>query len=85
MRALSNPDDALVQANVLAAVELRVAAEHARARLLGGEGDADEVVRLEGAAARAERKLNLNERREHKAQSVKEWLAGRATRLGTSS
>ena len=60
MVALNNPSDAITQANVLAAAELKVAAEDARKRLLDGTGgDADALVRLENLAHRAERKLGL--------------------------
>jgi hypothetical protein len=60
LRAMGNPTDAVAQANALAAAELKVAAEDARAKLLaGGDIDPDQVVKLEGAAARAERKLGL--------------------------
>lgn len=58
MAKIGSTDDVIIQADVLAAAELKVAAEDARSRLLAGEiVDPDHVVRLEGAAARAERKL----------------------------
>ena len=58
MARIGNPDDMLAQAAALAAAELAAACEDARTRLLAGEiVDPDQVVRLEGAAARAERKL----------------------------
>jgi hypothetical protein len=59
MAALGNPPDALSQTNALCAAELKQAAEDARARLLAGAGNANEVVRLENLASRAERKLGL--------------------------
>ena len=63
LRAMGNPVDALAQANALAAAELKVATEDARAKLLaGGNIDPDQVVKLEGAAARAERKLGIAHR-----------------------
>jgi hypothetical protein len=63
IRAMGNPTDALAQANALAAAELKVAAEDGRAKLLsGGDIDPDQVVKLEGAAARADRKLGIAHR-----------------------
>lgn len=56
---MGRPTDAIVQANALAAAELKVAAEDARAALLAGTGDGDLVVRLENLAHRAERKLGI--------------------------
>jgi hypothetical protein len=64
MVAMGNPTDTLAQANALAAAELRAASEAARSRLLAGDGDADQVVRLEGAADRAERRLGIKQRRQ---------------------
>jgi hypothetical protein len=48
-------DDPIAQAAALTAAELRVGAEDARARLLAGQPCAEDVVRLENAARRAER------------------------------
>jgi hypothetical protein len=62
--ALGNPDDPGTQAQLLAAVELAVAAETARAALLAGRGDVDQVIRLENLSARALRRLGLGGRRE---------------------
>jgi hypothetical protein len=63
LREMGNPADTPAQANALAAAELKVAAENARAKLLnGGDIDPDQVVKLEGAAARAERKLGIAHR-----------------------
>jgi hypothetical protein len=56
---LGNPTDAATQAGVLAAAELIVAAEAARANLLAGRGDINAVVRVENLAARALRRLDL--------------------------
>ena len=44
-------------ASILAAAGLTVAAEAARAALLAGGGDIEQVVRLENLAARAVRRL----------------------------
>jgi hypothetical protein len=57
--AMGRPADATVQATILAAAELMVAAESARAALLAGTGDVDQVVRLENLAGRAVRKLGI--------------------------
>ena len=59
LRAMGNPGDAVLQSNALRAAELMVAGEIARAKLLEGTGDADTVVRLEGAADRALKRLGL--------------------------
>jgi hypothetical protein len=59
---IGNPTDPATQALCLAASELVVAAEAARARLLAGEGDAallDQVIRLENLSARAVRRLGI--------------------------
>jgi len=56
---LGNPEDAATQAGVLAAAELIVAAEVARADLLAGRGDLNAVVRIENLSARALRRLGL--------------------------
>jgi hypothetical protein len=57
--AMGCPADATVQATILAAAELMVAAETAHAALLAGTGDVDQVVRLENLSGRAVRKLGL--------------------------
>jgi hypothetical protein len=57
--ALGHPSDATVQAAILAASELTVAAETARAALLAGTGDVEQVVRLENLAARSVRRLGI--------------------------
>ncbi len=59
MVALGHPAGPTTHAAVLAACELLVAAENARAALLAGDGDVDQVVRLENLAARAVRRLGL--------------------------
>lgn len=58
-RAMGDPSDAVLQSNALRAAELMVAGEIARAKLLEGTGDADAVVRLEGAGDRAVKRLGL--------------------------
>jgi hypothetical protein len=59
MVALGHPTGRTTHAAVLAASELLVAAENARAALLAGRGDVDQVVRIENLAARAVRRLGL--------------------------
>jgi hypothetical protein len=59
MVALGHPAGPTTHAAVLAACELLVAAENARAALLAGNGDVDQVVRLENLAARAVRRLGI--------------------------
>ena len=79
---MGNPADALAQANALAAAELKVAAEEARAKLLaGGDIEPDQVVKLEGAAARAERKLGIV----HRAPEVRGMTLGEVSRQVPSS
>jgi hypothetical protein len=64
IRALGNPDDVTLLADCVAAAELKVIAEQARARALRDRTvDADAICRLEGAASRAVRRLGI-ERRE---------------------
>jgi hypothetical protein len=59
LRAMGDPTDAVAQANVLAAAELKAAAETARADLLAGKTTIGEVVLLENASDRAVRRLGL--------------------------
>jgi hypothetical protein len=59
LRAMGDPTDAVAQANVLAAAELKAAAETARADLLAGKTTIGDVVLLENAADRAVRRLDL--------------------------
>jgi hypothetical protein len=47
LAALGSPTDAIVQSNALTAAELKVAAEEARKALLEGNGNAEQLVRLE--------------------------------------
>lgn len=61
-----SPDDVLLQADILRVAELRLAAENLRAAFLEGRSaDADQIVRIENLAERAERRLNKS------AKSVK--------------
>jgi hypothetical protein len=64
LQALSNPTAIERQAEVIAAAELQVLAEEARSRALQqvGHPDLDQVIRLQGAADRAVRKLGLPDR-----------------------
>jgi hypothetical protein len=59
---MGNPRSPVEQADAIRAAELTVASENARAKLLAGNGDANEVVRLENLAGRAVRKLGLAQR-----------------------
>jgi hypothetical protein len=63
--ALGNPPEIERQAEVIAAAELQVLAEAARSAALRqvGHADLDQVIRLQGAADRAVRKLGLPDRR----------------------
>jgi hypothetical protein len=76
MAALGNPSDAITQANILTAAELKVAAEDARKRLLNGEGaDVDGLVRLENLAHRAERKLGVKLQPRDATPSLADYIA----------
>jgi hypothetical protein len=59
LRGMGDPTEPSVQANCLACAELKLAAETARADLLAGKGDIDQVVRLENLSDRATRKLGI--------------------------
>jgi hypothetical protein len=85
LAALGNPTDAATQAAVIAAAELVLAAETARARLLAGDGDIDQVVRLENLSGRAVRRLGIKTGKPA-APSLAEHLAKRAAeRAGARS
>jgi len=58
LTALGRTDD-LACAQALAAAELVMAAENARAQLLAGQGDVEQIVRLENLANRAVRRLGI--------------------------
>jgi hypothetical protein len=85
--AMGGTTDTIHQANALAAAELKVTAEDARKRMLDGGGDADQLVRLENLAHRAERKLGIQPGAVVPApQTPAEYLARRtAQRAGTPS
>jgi hypothetical protein len=55
--AMGTPSDPGTQAAILAAAELVVAAECARAKVLADGGDVEQPVRLENLAARATRRF----------------------------
>jgi hypothetical protein len=61
LAALGNPDGIECQAAAIAAAELQVLAEEARATALkeGATADLDRVVRMQGAADRALRRLGI--------------------------
>jgi hypothetical protein len=60
MNSLGDPTDAGTQAMVLSAVEQVVGAEKVRVEYFAGKVLYDEVIRAEGAANRALRRLGLN-------------------------
>jgi hypothetical protein len=75
MDRIGNPIDVMMQADVLRAVELRIAAEDLRAKVLAGEPcEPDALVRLENLASRAERRLG---KAPNKTPSLAEYLARR--------
>ncbi len=59
LASLGNPDDPTLTSLCLSAAELRAIAEDARARCLSGSSaiQPDTVVKLDGCAARAEKRL----------------------------
>jgi hypothetical protein len=78
--ALGNPTEIERQAEVIAAAELQVLAEEARSLALKqvGHADLDQVIRLQGAADRAVRKLGLPDRkREPEGPTLADILADR--------
>lgn len=74
MAAMGEPVDAVSQAAVLRACELMTAAETARAALLAGQGDIDQVVKLEGSARRAVADLRIG-RAKPVQESLQEYAA----------
>jgi hypothetical protein len=82
LAALGNPTDPLVRAAAADAAELKIAAEDGRAALRAGKGDADQVVRMENAADRAERRLGLGARKREQPKGptlrLRDYLAARA-------
>jgi hypothetical protein len=75
LKAMSDPDDVVLQANALRAAERTVAAESARGRLLAGDGDSDAVVRLENMAARAVKALGIDRKRGPAGPTLAQYLA----------
>jgi hypothetical protein len=78
--ALGNPPEIERQAEVIAAAEMQVLAEEARSLALKavGHADLDQVIRLQGAADRAVRKLGLpDRRREPEGPTLSDILAER--------
>ena len=73
--AMGKPSDPGTQAAILAAAELVVAAECARAKVLGDGGDVEQLIRLENLAARATRRLGVKPNCESKPLSLAEHLA----------
>jgi len=68
LTALGNPTDVALQAQAVAAAEMVALAELMRERALqGDEIDLGELVRLQGAADRAVRKLGIIERKREPA------------------
>jgi hypothetical protein len=60
MTRLDNPEDVVVQSDILALAELKTAAEIARANLLEGKvQSSNELVRLENLVRRAEARVGL--------------------------
>lgn len=76
MVALGHPTDIIMaQTAAIKAAELMLAAEIARAALLGGSEDANVVVRLENLADRAVRRLGLSELGERRHVPLRKRLA----------
>jgi hypothetical protein len=74
LAGMNNPDD-IRRAQALAAAELTVAAENARAELLAGLGDIEQIVRLENLATRAVRRLGLQAATAPQGPTLAEHLA----------
>ena|ERR1035438_9966579 len=77
LQHMSNPADTIAQASALNAAELTVATENARAELLAGRGDVEQIVRLENLANRAVGRLGLR-RTERPTLSIREQLIAEA-------
>jgi hypothetical protein len=73
--AMGSPSDPATQAAILAAAELVVAAERARAKVLDDGGDVEQLIRLENLAARATRRLGVKPNCESRPPSLAEHLA----------
>jgi hypothetical protein len=76
--AMGTPSDPGTQAAILAAAELAVAAECARAKVLTDGGDVEQLIRLENLAARATRRLGLKPESQSRPPNLTEHLARRA-------
>ena len=76
--AMGSPSDPATQAAILAAAELMVAAERARAEFLADGGDIEQLIRLENLAARATRRLGVKPTCEVTPLTIAEHLARRA-------
>jgi hypothetical protein len=74
-----NPANIERQAAVIAAAELQVLAEEARSAALkqGAAADLDRVVRVQGAADRATRRLGIKPGAAPNPPSIKDYLAAR--------
>lgn len=77
-KALAEPTEVERQAAIVTAAELTVLAEQARADALNGAGDLEMVVRLQGAADRALRRLGLKATGAPRGQTLADYLAERA-------
>jgi hypothetical protein len=76
---MGNPTSTIAQSAAISAAELVVAAEDARSKLLAGNGDPDQVVRLENLAHRAVRKLGIDRQQNAKPKkSLAEYVRERA-------
>jgi hypothetical protein len=79
LHEMGNPTSTVAQSAAISAAELVVAAEDARAKLLAGNGDPDQVVRLENLAHRAVRKLGIERRQNAKPKkSFAEYVREKA-------
>jgi hypothetical protein len=82
LNEMGNPTSTVAQSAAISAAELVVAAEDARSKLLAGNGDADQVVRLENLAHRAVRKLGLDKQRGKPKQTLADYVRQRAAPAG---
>ncbi len=76
MAAAGNPKGPERQAAVIAAAELQVLAETVRAAALAGTGnvDLDQVIRVQGAADRAVRRLGIKPAAEGETDTLADYL-----------
>jgi hypothetical protein len=73
--SMGTPSDPGTQAAILAAAELVVAAECARAKVLADGGDVEQLIRLENLAARATLRLGVKPNSTSKPPTLAEHLA----------